>query len=261
MEGTLAPHLHPWRGSHLRRCQLYQCEHRCHWYALRCDVNSCSSHARRDEPQIIQGSCRGMHLQGCTSISSHTKVSVEARPTFPVSAWVTPNFSVDVASAPRYDASTHEGGVFLNTREEKADELTAILGASRELTPETDRYLAEQFIDRLENRTRRTDSRRRFTARKTGNRRSAFTTLCVAALALAIGTPLSFRASQNYAPQSIALNSVMCAWPTQTLHFASPRVAYRWESSPHPGFRILGQSPEASDSATVSVAHWVCWHR
>jgi hypothetical protein len=149
----------------------------------------------------------------------------------------------------------------METREDLRDELIVMLQAARELTPDTDRWLAERFLDRLDRRTHPAARPRRSRPRASRRRLAAW---LLAGLALAIGTPLSFRASQEaarqVAPQPLAARPVpACWWNKQTLSFASLPEALSWEKSTNPrAYQVLGSRNDASGETTLDVLHWTC---
>lgn len=143
----------------------------------------------------------------------------------------------------------------MGRREELADELTAILGASRELTPETDRFLAERFVDRLDNGVLETNRRRRSMSRRARTPRRQLTALLLTGLALAIGTPISLQAIRTHQqPYSIA-----CAWQPQTLVFDARSAEASWQHGHNPkSYKVLGSRFDANGKVTMQVSHWDC---
>jgi hypothetical protein len=143
----------------------------------------------------------------------------------------------------------------MGRREELADELTAILGASRELTPDTDRFLAERFVDQLDNRTLETSRRRRSISRRARTPRRQITALLVTALALAIGAPISLQAIRTH-EQSY---SVPCSWQPQTLLFDSRSAEATWQRVVNPkSYHIAGSRFDANGKVTIQASHWEC---
>lgn len=148
----------------------------------------------------------------------------------------------------------------MDTREELTDELTAILAASRELTPATDRYLAEQFVERLDNRAIAANRKRRSALRRSRSPRSMLAALVIGGVALAVGTPIALHIDQNNAPpSSMAVQAVPCSWYPRTLAFHSLRDELKWQESANPKtYRILGNRLDANGKVTVAVAHSTC---
>jgi len=148
----------------------------------------------------------------------------------------------------------------METREELIDELTAILAASRELTPATDRYLAEQFVERLDNRAIGASRKRRSASRRSRSPRQMLPALVIAGVALAVGTPIALHIDQNGAPpSSIAVQAVPCSWQLQIRAFHSLRAELQWQESANPKtYRIGVHRVDANGKATVVVAHSTC---
>jgi len=148
----------------------------------------------------------------------------------------------------------------MDTREELADELTAILAASRELSPATDRYLAEQFVERLDNRAIGTHRKRRSAPRRSRSPRLMLAAVVIGGVALAVGTPIALHIDQNNAaPSSFAVQAVPCSWHSQTLAFDSLRAELKWRESANPKtYRIVVHRVDANGNATVVVAHSTC---
>jgi len=147
----------------------------------------------------------------------------------------------------------------MDAREELTDELTAILAASRELTPATDRYLAEQFVERLDKRVIGTNRKRRSAPRRSRSPRQMLAALVIGGVALVVGTPLALHIDQNDAsPSSFAVPAVNCSWQLQTRVFHSLRAQLQWRESANPKtYRILNHLDVKGNSAVV-VAHWAC---
>jgi hypothetical protein len=143
----------------------------------------------------------------------------------------------------------------MERREELADELTAILGASRELTPDTDRFLAERFVDRLDNRMLGTSRRRRSMSRRARTPRRQLAALLITGLALAIGAPISLQAVRTQAqPYSIA-----CAWQPQTLVFDARSTEATWQRGLDPkSYQITGSRFNANGTVTIQASHYEC---
>lgn len=148
----------------------------------------------------------------------------------------------------------------MDTREELIDELTAILAASRELTPATDRYLAEQFVERLDTRVIGSNRKRRSAPRRARSPRQMLAAVVIGGVALAVGTPIALHIDQNEAPpSSFAVQAVPCSWYPQTLAFHYLRDELKWQESANPKtYRILGNGIDANGKATVVVAHSTC---
>jgi hypothetical protein len=143
----------------------------------------------------------------------------------------------------------------MERREELADELTAILGASRELTPDTDRFLAERFVDRLDSRALGTSRRRRSISRRARTPRRQLAALLVAGLALAIGTPISLQSIRTQEqPYSIA-----CAWQPQTLVFDSRSTEATWQRGLNPkSYQVIGMASDLTGKVIIQATHWEC---
>lgn len=143
----------------------------------------------------------------------------------------------------------------MGRREELTDELTAILGASRELTPDTDRFLAERFVDQLDNRTLEPGLRGRSISRRARTPRRQLTALLVTALALAIGTPISLQAIRTHDQRY----SAPCSWQPQTLVFNSRRAQATWWRGLDPkSYQIFGMRSGVNGKATIQALHWKC---
>lgn len=143
----------------------------------------------------------------------------------------------------------------MGRREDLADELTAVLGASRELTPETDRFLAERFIDQLDTRSPGTGRRRRSVRRRARTPRRQLVALLITGLLLGIGTPVSLQAIRTHEqPYSIA-----CAWQAQTLVFDSRSAEAAWQHHfDRKAYKLLGSRFDANGKVTMQVSHWDC---
>ncbi len=152
----------------------------------------------------------------------------------------------------------------MDTREELRDELTAILGASRELTPDTDRYLAEGFLDRLDSRKLQTNRRGRSSNRRSRHPRRRLAALLIAGSALVIGTPLALHGRSNaQGPGAVAMVADMfpyaCPWHTQVFRFRSSRgfESFRREVNPA-SYRFFGAARSDSEGVVVRGAHREC---
>src|SRR5947209_20517341 len=84
------------------------------------------------------------------------------------------------------------------TRDDLRDELEVLLGAARSLSPDTDSYLAETFLSRIE---RQRTLRMRLSMPALRIRRRLIAVLLALAL-LAIGTPLTIREYAGSSPTS-----------------------------------------------------------
>ncbi len=155
-----------------------------------------------------------------------------------------------------------KGERFMDTREELRDELIAILGATRELPADTDRYLAETFLDRVDARAVRRSRRSHSRVRRSRNPRRTAATLLVGGLALLLGTFVTFNDNQNTTPvrSSVAVAShPACGWQGQESSFDSLRTLRKWEEGQNPKtFQVLGQSVDRHGAATAFVQYWEC---
>lgn len=154
----------------------------------------------------------------------------------------------------------------METREELTDELTAILAASRELTPATDRYLAEQFLQRLDTRVIGSNRKGRSAPRRARSPRQMLAAVVIGGVALAVGTPIALHIDQNNAPPSSfavqavpVVQAVPCSWQLQIRAFHSLRAQLQWLESANPKtYRIGVHRVDANGLATVVAQHWTC---
>lgn len=146
----------------------------------------------------------------------------------------------------------------MQPRDDLRDELIALMGASRELTAETDGLLAERFLERLE----RDRSQKDLLPRRTHRRRSprqVVGALLIAALALAIGTPLSLRMTDNAGPSCAASITPRCSWHTDLRRFASHGVLETWQSSLNPKvYSVLRSGTNSDGTVSARFTHWKC---
>jgi ferric-dicitrate binding protein FerR (iron transport regulator) len=143
----------------------------------------------------------------------------------------------------------------MERREELADELTAILGASRELTPDTDRFLAERFVDQLDSRALGTSRRRRSISRRARTPRRQLAAVLVAGVALAIGIPFSLQSIRTQEqPYSTA-----CSWQSQTLVFDSRSTEGTWQYGLNPkSLQVVGMASDPTGKVTIQAIHREC---
>lgn len=104
-------------------------------------------------------------------------------------------------------------------REDLRDELILMLRTGRELAPDTDGYLADGFLDRLQSRR---------PARPLGRqRRRLVTALLLAAGALAVGTPLAV-GMQTRSPSANCSEYLSKSYPSHNAMIAdAPAMAAR----------------------------------
>jgi len=108
----------------------------------------------------------------------------------------------------------------MDTCEELRDELVAILAAARELSPDTDRHLADAFAERVEQRRATRPALRLALAWSWRPRRTL--ALAMAGLALVIGVPVSVHA---FNPTAQA--QTICTRDTYFPVMYHSRAAYR----------------------------------
>lgn len=151
----------------------------------------------------------------------------------------------------------------MDTREDLRTEHEAMLAAGRELSQDTDRYLAERFLDRLGTKTVQTTRRRRRPTRKPHRPGRTATALLVAGLALAIGTPISLHANQNNAPireAMVAARPYSCSWHARLVYFQSLKDLRTFRAQASPKFyRFYPDSTRGSGGeVTIRAAAWEC---
>jgi hypothetical protein len=151
----------------------------------------------------------------------------------------------------------------MDTREDLRTELEAMLAAGRELSPDTDRYLAERFLDRLSATATQRKRRRRPPDRKPRGPRRTATALLVAALALAIGTPISLHENQSKSAGSgypVAAQPRSCSPYSQLLIFHSLKkalLAYQERANPK-SYRFFYTTREPNGEIAVKASHSQC---
>lgn len=79
----------------------------------------------------------------------------------------------------------------MNSRDELRDELMAVLGAARELPPDTDAHLAEVFADQIYGNAQARPPRRRPFPGAMRRSRRALAALVIAASTMVVGLPVS----------------------------------------------------------------------
>lgn len=149
----------------------------------------------------------------------------------------------------------------MDTREDLRTELEAMLAAGRELSPDTDRYLAERFLDRLSTTTTQTKRRRRPSDRKPRGPHRTAAALLVAALALAIGTPISLHGNPSNPAGSgapVVAQPWSCSPHSQMLTFHSLKALLVFRERNLTSYRLFHPARESNGEIVVKASHWEC---